>query len=73
MFPFMEPKSVLMPSYCLALAHPGMNSTSAACTCRCWDFNFKVQTILILKRLFPQWEYGLHELSDFSVLSLDHV
>lgn len=33
MFPFMEPKSVLMPSYCLALAHPGMKSTSAACVC----------------------------------------
>lgn len=73
MFPFMEPKSVLMPCYCLALAHPGMKSTSAVCTCRYWDFNFKVQTILILKRLFPQWEYGLYELFDFSVSSLDCI
>lgn len=65
MFPFMEPKPVLVPCYYLAHAHPGVNSTSAACTCTCWDFHFKVQTILILKRLFPQWEYELHELLTF--------
>lgn len=65
MFPFIKPKPVLVLCYCLAHPYLGVNSTSAACTCTCQDFHFKVQTILILKRLFPQWEYELHELLTF--------
>lgn len=32
-----------------------------------------MQTILILKRLFPWWECGLHELLDFSFSSFDRL
>lgn len=69
MFPFMEPKPVLMPCYYLALAHPGVNSTSTARTCRCWVFHFKGQTVLVFKRLFSQWESRL----TFLFLSFDHI